>query len=877
MTDPQFERLEKLFRAAQLHPVDERQEFVDSVCGDDPELKRELEALIQAHDEAVESEFLGEVARESVIDWIDDGGKAEDTWIGRQIGPYTIVKTIGQGGMGNVFMAERREPYRQLVAIKLLRESVQSEESVRRFDMERQILASLSHPNIAQLLDGGKTEDEVPYLVLEYVEGVALTEYCDAHRLDLQKRLRLFLTVCRAVQYAHQNLIIHRDLKPSNILVMASGEIKLLDFGIAKLINPQLANLAAPVTRTEFRVMTPEYASPEQIRSEPLSTATDVYALGVVLYELLTGHKPYRLDQRAPHEMARIVCEQDPQRPSVVVAREETLVSGDGTEKRIDPEEVAAARDLTVGRLQRSIKGDLDNIVLKALRKEAALRYGSAENLAIDVTRHLDGQPVGARPQTIGYKVRKFVERNRLLTAVSLAASALMIFGIAALAWQSRQMRAAYDHAELARLEAEETLERSEAIGSFLTGLIGAGDPFAVSGSVATTEDLLDQAVARVDGLSEQPRVQAHLLRMIGNAFYSRGLLDKAEPLLQRALALHRSNLVEARRMTEEIEEEDLGELRAELSDSLLALAQVYHERGEHVESEALYREALTLRRQVFGDDHLSVTEAINGLAALLGDVGEYEEALVITREGLEIQRRLGRHHKNMGDLLYRLGSLLRLEASYEEAVPVLRESIDVHRIVWGSEHPSLARAMGELSNVYYFLGDYQAAEPLIRESLAMKKNLFGDDHLDVAADLRNLSRILSGQGRLEEAEEAARESVAILARLYPGDHIWSAAALEALAMTLVGQQQFEEAEAAYFNSLGMQARLVGEEHPGVARSYRHLAHLEMARGRSEAAYDYYQRSLAIFSKRLGDQSPLTKEVREEITDLEASGAITQE
>ena len=389
--------IEALFEAALEQPPGEREAWLAAHC-DDPALRARIEQLLAAHERS------GGILDEPLHPPSDQPeSPPPDADVGRRIGPYRTVDLLGHGGMGSVYLAERADgQFDQRVALKLLRIGFDTEDRTRRFLAERQILATLTHPNIARLLDGGVAGAGQPFFVMEYVDGRPLGQYCDAHRLSIQERLGLFVTVCRAVQYAHSNLIVHRDLKPSNILVTDGGTVKLLDFGIAKLLDPDaLPSHAVPRTRTGFLPMTPAYASPEQVRGEAITTASDVYQLGVVLYELLVGRRPYRVRGRTPSEIEHLICTKEPTRPSTALAK-----VGKGP-----PEDVGRARKTSPDQLQRVLRGDLDMIALTALRKEPARRYDSAEQLAEDVERYLAGRPVTARAQTWGYRVGEFVRR----------------------------------------------------------------------------------------------------------------------------------------------------------------------------------------------------------------------------------------------------------------------------------------------------------------------------------------------------------------------------------------------------------------------------------------------------------------------------------
>jgi eukaryotic-like serine/threonine-protein kinase len=419
----QWDRIKEIFSSALDEDPSRRAEFLRQACGADESLRAELESLLSAYQSG------GSTGCDSRVTLAD-----EDI-AGQKIGPYRILRQIGVGGMGAVYLAARAdEAYSKRVAIKLVQTGVDTQEIARRFRHERQILATLDHPNIARLIDGGATERGVPYFVMDYVEGTRIDDYCDSHKLSIDERIRLFREVCSAVQYVHQNLVVHRDLKPSNVLVTAEGVPKLLDFGIAKLLKPEMFTSLADATMMEFRLMTPGYASPEQVRGEPVTTASDVYSLGVILYELLTAQRPYRLKTDAPAELLRAVCDQEPERPSTRALR--TPEHSEGQDSSL--EAVSDKRATVPEKLRWQLRGDLDSIVLKALRKEPQRRYGSVERLSDDLHRYLTGLPVSAQRDTWSYRAEKFVRRNRWGVAAATLLALSLIGGVLATSWQAR-------------------------------------------------------------------------------------------------------------------------------------------------------------------------------------------------------------------------------------------------------------------------------------------------------------------------------------------------------------------------------------------------------------------------------------------------------
>ena len=446
MTPEQWQKVKDVFQSAIEREPEQRASFVAQACSEQSTLREEVERLISLHEEA--GDFIEMPVTLLDRDLLKEVQEA--LLIGKRVGPYKIVREIGQGGMGAVYLAVRADDqYQKRVAIKLIKHGLDSESILRRFRNERQILASLDHPNIAKLLDGGTTEDGLPYFVMDYIEGLPIDHYCDRHKLATVERLKLFRTVCSAVHCAHQSLVVHRDLKPGNILITADGTPKLLDFGIAKLMNPELTAANIEQTLTVLGPMTPRYASPEQVRGESITTASDVYSLGVVLYELLTGHAPYRFTSHDPQGIAQVICEEEPRRPSTAVRQIETVPAGDNqTEINLTPEIVSKTREGQPDKLHRRLSGDLDNIVLMAMRKEPRRRYASVEQFSEDIRRHLEGLPVIARKDTFLYRSSKFISRNKVAVFAAALIIVSLFTGLGVALWQASVARAEKIRAE---------------------------------------------------------------------------------------------------------------------------------------------------------------------------------------------------------------------------------------------------------------------------------------------------------------------------------------------------------------------------------------------------------------------------------------------
>ncbi|HEX6861580.1 MAG TPA: serine/threonine-protein kinase, partial [Thermoanaerobaculia bacterium] len=671
MNPERFHQAREAFeRALGLNPW-ERAAFLAEISAADPALRDEVAALLGWHERA--EGFL-----ESPPGLPEAAAPAA-------VGPYRLVELLGEGGMGRVYLAVRADDaYRKKVAVKILGAGPARPDLVARFRAERQILAQLDHPGIARLLDGGATEDGHPYLVMEAVDGIPLDRYCDEHRLPVEERLRLFLRVCAAVRFAHQNLVVHRDLKPGNILVTGEGEPKLLDFGIAKLLGPESFDLTMLPTEPGLAPLTPRYASPEQVSGGPITALSDVYSLGVLLYELLTGRRPYGGDTSRLDEVVRAICEAEPPLPSQTAER---------------PAEGASAEDLAARRgsdprlLKRRLEGDLDNVLRKALHKEPERRYSSVEQMAGDLESHLSGRPVSARPDTFFYRTGKFLGRHRLASAAAAAFGLFLAGFLAVLLLQRRELLE-----NQRRLVAQR--DRAEAVSGLLAGVFSTPDPTRSRGETVTARELLDRGAERIErDLARQPEARADLLATMGRSYKNLGLYPEARALLVRSLA-------ERRR---------LGGAEA-TAESLHELAEVASLEGRYGPAEAWEREALALRLRIYGPDDERVVESRARLARILELSGrfaaaeaEYGRAVTAARE-----------HAGRGALagaLDRFAGLKARRGETEAAEALFREALALGRQEWGELHPELALTKNNLALLLESRGRLAEAETLFLEA----------------------------------------------------------------------------------------------------------------------------------------------------------------
>ena len=796
-----FRQIDQLFDAALDRPPHERDAFIAESCGADRALRDRLQALVAAHDRS--SDFMRSPAVELAPELLEDAPGAAPA-MPEYAGPFRIVRELGHGGMGVVYLAEREgAEFRQRVALKLVRHPGARDAVRQRFVEERRILALLEHPRIAHLVDGGLTGEGLPYFAMELVEGEPIDAYCGAHHLSLERRLDLVMDVCEAVQYAHEHFVIHRDLKPSNILVRTDGQVKLLDFGIAKLLDPLGTVGGDDATQTGVVALSPQYAAPEQVRGKPATAATDTYALGVLSYELLTGRRPYEVRGCTPAELEHIVCEVEPPRPS-------STLGGPGRAE--DDLARARARDTTPDRLRRRLRGDLDVIVTKALHKDPARRYASAAALRDDLARWRSGHPVHARPDSAVYRLRKFVRRNRAGTAVLVLLAAYA----ATVTVQGQRVRRALAEATLGT-------QRAEQVTDFMLGLFEESEAGQRMTDTVSAGALLARGEARAAELSSQPAMQAQMLDVLGRLNMQIGKNDHAKSLLERALDIRRrlygenhpdyvitlSNLADAIDLTDDparvvalhrqvldAQRRLSGENDPKTIDAQWALAQAVHRSGDSKGAAPLFDQWLAVVRRLPRRETPERAAQLSTAAGFLQQRGELDRVEPLLREALAIRRAVyGERHHLVAQSIGDLGYFYEGSHRHELAEPLLRQSIDMLRPIYPDGSPQLAEAVSTLAIVLEHMGRFADALLATREVLSLDRRFFGDSSLDVAAAELNVSTALSGTGAYAEADSIARDAIAKMrARL--GDK--SAMVLVAnvtLANALRGQGRFAEAE----------------------------------------------------------------------------------
>jgi len=789
-----WRRIEELFaRAVEVEPGT-RNTFLAGACAGDDALRADVLALLEADQASGGDRFITAAIAGAVGDSLE---QLEPSRLGQQVGPYRLLSELGHGGMGTVYLAERiDDQYRAQVAIKFVQGGLASPLLRERFRTERQILADLTHPNIARLLDGGAAPDGTPFLVMERVVGEPIGGYSDSHRLDIPDRLRLFLKVAAAVQYAHQSLVVHRDLKPSNILVTAQGEPMLLDFGIAKLLTEE----SGAAETTGLRIMTPAFASPEQVRGERVTVGADVYALGGVLYQLLAGREVFDLRGLTPAAVERLVCEAEPERPSR-----------------------AAGQAGRPPEWSRRLRGDLDTILLKALRKEPAARYASVAALAEDIRRHLAGEPVLARPDTFGYRLGKRLWRHRV-GAVTTAG--VLIAGFALIGFYTHRLARERDRARLEAAKADE-------VAGFLRSLFEVSDPARSKGDTVTARELLDEGARRVEReLVDQPEVQATMMRVIGEVYQGLGLASKAGPLLEEALARQRARYRDP---------------HPEVATSQTAFAVHLQDEGDLAAAEPLFRQALASRVALHGPDHPAVAESQAHLAFLMETKGDQVAAESLFRAALATSRRVyPADDPHLAKSVVQLGGLLRRTGKSAEAEPLLREGLAAQRRQSGSLDLEVASTARNLAGLLRDRGAFVEAESLYREVLATRRAILGERHPETANALNSYAILLHEKGDTAAAITAYTEHVLLLERIYAKPHPSMAAARSNLAQAWRDAGRLDEAAMEYDRAMAVQERVLPRGHPHRAHPLIGLAIVRMQQRRFADAEPLLRRAVAL-------------------------------
>ncbi|HTM38592.1 MAG TPA: serine/threonine-protein kinase [Terriglobales bacterium] len=847
--------------------VEDRVRWLEDFRASHPELAGVVKKLLDEHDRLAQEHFL-----ERAPAVVED----HNSLAGQNVGSYRIISPIGQGGMGSVWLAERSDGrFERRVAIKFLHFSLAAAGTAERFKREGKILGQLAHPHIAELIDAGVTPRGDPYLVLEYVDGEKIDVYCDKHKLDLEARLQLFLNILSAVAQAHSNLIVHRDIKPSNVLARNDGQVKLLDFGIAKLL--EYDNGTGPETLLTVEgggALTPQFAAPEQITGGGVTTATDIYALGVLLYLLLVGQHPAGPDAHSPAGLFKAIVDIDPAKGSYVIAA-------------TDSRTVAENRASTPEKLCRQLRGDLDTILAKALKKNPAERYGSVTALGDDLQRYLKHEPIRARPDSFTYRTAKFVRRNRgsLVTAgvVALVLIAAAVISIRQSIRASKEATAANREAAVA-----------EAVNDFLQNDLLAQASAARQSAPGTNPDpdlkvrtALDRAAQRIEGkFVRQPAVEAAIRTTIGQTYQELGLYPEARKQLERALelqrrllgeenpkTLHTKNLLgwtaklqgkypEAEALLTQTltsRRRVLGPEHRDTLSSMNNLAVLYIEEGKYAQAEALDSQTLEIRRRVLGPDHPETLMSISNLAEAYSYEGKYAQAETLDNQALDVKRRvLGPEHPETLISIGDLADLYYQEGKYAQAEVLGNQVLEVRRRVLGPEHHQTLSSMILMAIVYHHEGKFAQAETLDNQVLEVQRRVLGPEHPDTLASMNNLAVIYSEDGKYAQAEVLDTEVLQARRRLLGAEHSSTVTSMNNLADDYAEEGKYAQAEALFNQALDTARRVEGPEHPDTLLYMSDFAGMYQRKGNYAMAQEYTRQALAGRRHVLGSEDPDT-------------------
>jgi eukaryotic-like serine/threonine-protein kinase len=816
-----------VFTEALQLPANERAGYLERACGRDAKLRQKVEALLQTHDQV--GDFLEQSPQKTAIENTPEIPPSEKP--GDRVGRYKLLEQIGEGGCGVVFMAEQEEPVRRRVAIKMIKPGMDSKNVIARFESERQALALMDHPNIARVFDAGATKCGRPYFVMQLIRGIKITEYCDQQSLTTGERLRLFIQVCRAVQHAHQKGIIHRDIKPSNILVSSTlqGEALpvVIDFGIAKATTNQQLTDKTLFTAFEMLIGTPAYMSPEQaaLTSVDVDTRTDIYSLGVLLYELLTGLTPFdtgELLKAGLDEIRRVIREEEPVRPSTRLSK---MTSADLTT-------VAQRRKSEPPTLIRSISGDLDWIVMKALEKDRTRRYETANGMALDVQCYLANETISARPPSKLYKFQKTVVRNKLLffgvglIALLLVLSLIIVSASLAREWQARrEADVALRQAETDKAEAQTEAVKSQQVTQFLENMLnGVGPAVARGQDTKMLRGILDQTAKSVgEEMTNQPAVEAELRTLIGRLYLEIGNYGQAEEMQRTALAINRklfnpesreaaaslndlglayardgkfAEAVAAHQAALDIRRRLFGNEHPDVAASLSNLAEMYTQQGRIVEAEALTREALAVRQKLFGNESLEAADSLRSLSIILGDEGKWDESETMARKVLAIRRiRLGPENPLVATSLTDVAWAAGGRGKLDEAESLEREALALRRKILGDEHPDVAKSLYLVGDRLREEGKLNEALTYLNEALAMQHKLLGEDNPTLLDTLHSLGLTFEAEGKLADAEKVHREALSLWGERGESEIPQAVSELESLINVLITEKKFGDAE----------------------------------------------------------------------------------
>ena len=823
MNQNDWKKLSQIFDMVLTLPPEGRTDYIKRVCGGDKELEhkiREMLARLEESDRFFEERLeKNEKLIKELDSLIADKDRDEDFYEGKTIGRWEILELIGHGGMGRVYKVQRVDEsgIKQTGALKIIHKSLLTPTHMERFRLEQHILSGLQHPNISGFVDSGITADRVPYMVMEFVEGDTILEYCNNQRLTIEQRLQLFITVCKAIQYAHKSLIVHRDLKPENILVTREGRIKILDFGIAKLLDPDLYENSAIETQPGMRMLSLEYASPEQISGKVVTTSTDLYSLGVLLNKLLTGLHPFDLSNLSFKEVEKLVSEENP-----TPASKRFL----GLTETDEKQRLADERGISPQEITKQISGDIDAIIYKALHKDPERRYASVEALVTDLERYQNNLPVFAQPDTFSYRAGKFVRRHKLGIAAVAVIFLVLIGGIVATMWQAEQAR--------------QNAREAEQVSEFLVQLFEGSDPNRSNDGSMTARELLDQGFERVQTeLTDEPALQAQMLSMIGNIYSNLGLYDDAYLAIEKAVELYHS----------------MGDRSPEMATTLLRFANLEYRLGNFQAAADASGESLDLIRSHFGDDHPETASVMNTLAMSLEELGDKEGAYDLYYRIIDIRRDQPDQGSNLSVNLNNLAILLQEDGKLEEADALFSEAVALVEDIYGFEHPFMAYILNGYSGLHQDRGDYDLAEDNLRDALAIGQAIFPETHPFIGVVQHNLGELFRIMENYSEAAGYYSLSLEQRKQSLPENHPDIATSLFSLGNTLILLEQPSEAEPILREALQIRQSIYKDEDWRVALVKSGLGRALLQQQNFDDAAQYIFPAHAILLESLGEEN----------------------
>ena len=778
MDSNRWDRIQSVFHGAADLPKPQQRAFLAAACADDESLIADIQALLDedAKDSSLLNRNMADIACEVL------GDPASRSFPFKEFGPYRIVRVLGEGGMGVVFLAERRDLHSQ-VAIKILRDAWVSPARRERFSSEQRTLAQLNHPSIARLYDADTLPDGTPLFVMEYVEGCSIVEYCKKLNCSIDDRLKLFRSVCEAVEYAHSQAVIHRDLKPSNILVKSAGTVRLLDFGIAKQLED--VNVAADATRTNFRFLTPAYASPEQIRGDRVGIQSDVYSLGVILYELLCDQLPFDSSNKTPTEAQAAILETEPVKPSFIGQRTAS--------------EKAASSPGGTGSTTKAAWTDLDVLCLTAMHKDPQRRYRSVEALIRDIDHYLRGEPLEARPDSVLYRMHKFVGRNRRPVAASVLVGALIVGLVIFYTLRLAKAR----NAALAETA------RTQRVEQFMQDLF-QGD----AESTGPADDLrvvtvLERGEKQARALDEDPQIQADLYQTLGTMYDQLGKYDRADSLLKASLAQRKATS---------------GADSAKVAESLVALANLRNDQAQLAEAEAFARQGLQMSERHLPPDHPVVARATLTLGRILDNRGKYDEAIPTLEEAMRLESGSKGVPADLSATLSELANTHYYLGHYDVSKDLNERALRMDEQIYGDRNPNVAQDLTNLADIQYQWSNYADAERLQRTAVGIMQAWYGKDHPETADDMTILGKYLIAEGRVDEAVPILRESLAALENHYGKVHPRVALAVGELGLALQHQGNLDEAERDFRRQADIYRSVYGEKSQQLGAAVANLA-----------------------------------------------------